>query len=92
MSKPIMAAMLSCSSTGLTDDEKRLFEKANPLGISLFSRNIANREQTQELIREIKETIGRNDLLIAVDQEGGRFDAWPNRSFAAMRRPSPWEA
>ena len=27
MSKPIMAAMLSCSSTGLTDDEKRLLKK-----------------------------------------------------------------
>lgn len=86
MSKPIMAAMLSCSSTGLTDDEKRLFEKANPLGISLFSRNITNREQTRELIREIKETIGRNDLLIAVDQEGGRVRrlAEPEfRSYAA---------
>ncbi|MFR8207322.1 MAG: glycoside hydrolase family 3 N-terminal domain-containing protein [Alphaproteobacteria bacterium] len=56
------------------------------MGISLFSRNIANREQTRELIREIKETIGRNDLLIAVDQEGGRVRrlAEPEfRSYAA---------
>ena len=72
MERPILAAMLSCSSTCLSDDEKRLFSKYNPLGISLFARNIANAEQIKNLVQEIKETIGRDDVLIAVDQEGGR--------------------
>ena len=72
MTKPILATMLSCSGTSLTDDEKRLFSNANPLGISLFGRNIANPQQLQQLCQEIKNTIGREDVLIAIDQEGGR--------------------
>lgn len=72
MSRPIMAAMLSCQTTRLTETEKRLFAKANPLGITLFARNIENKRQLQKLVQEIKETVGRSDVLIAVDQEGGR--------------------
>lgn len=64
--------MLSCSSTALTDDEKRLLEKYNPLGISLFSSNIQNKAQLRKLSDEIKSVIGRDNVLIAVDQEGGR--------------------
>lgn len=72
MSSPIMAALLSCQTTELTEAEKRLFSKSNPLGVTLFARNIQNKAQTQNLIKQIKETIGRSDVLIAVDQEGGR--------------------
>lgn len=72
MEKPILAAMLSCSGQNLSDDEKRLFEKANPIGLSLFGRNIKDKNQIKTLVKEIKETIGRDDVLIAMDQEGGR--------------------
>ena len=72
MSAPIMAALLSCQTTSLTDAEKFLFARANPLGVTLFARNIANKSQLKHLIREIKEAVGREDVLIAVDQEGGR--------------------
>lgn len=70
--KPILRAMLSCSSTALTDDEKRLFAKYNPLGISLFARNIENKAQLRRLTDEIRSVVERDDILIAVDQEGGR--------------------
>ncbi len=72
MTKPIMAAILSCKETKLSDEEKEFFARSNPLGINIFARNIASKCQLQELIKEIKETIGREDVLIAVDQEGGR--------------------
>lgn len=72
MSKPILAAMLSCKTTVLTDAEKRLFEKYNPLGITLFSRNLENERQAEKLINDIKNSIARDDVLIAVDAEGGR--------------------
>ncbi len=72
MAKPILAAFLSCSGYCLTDEEKYLFEKNNPLGISLFARNIKTPQQIKSLTKEIRETIGRKDVLIAVDQEGGR--------------------
>lgn len=72
MEKPISAAMLSIASTRLNEEEKKLLEQANPLGVSLFARNIKDKEQLRLLTREIRETIGREDVLIAVDQEGGR--------------------
>lgn len=72
MTKPILPAILACQSTALSDAEKRFFAKTNPLGINLFGRNIENKAQIKNLVKEIKETIGRDDVLIAIDQEGGR--------------------
>lgn len=70
--KPILAAMLSVSGTVLTDNEKHLLEKSNPAGVTLFKRNIDSKEQVRLLVKSIKEIIGRDDVLIATDQEGGR--------------------
>ena len=72
MNKPICAAFLSCESDHLSDEEKYTLEKANPLGMALFARNIKSKTQLKNLIKEIRQTIGRQDVLIAVDQEGGR--------------------
>lgn len=72
MSKPVLAAMLSCAGLTLSDAEKRLFSKANPLGIILFARNLQNTAQVKHLTEEIKNVINRDDVLIAIDQEGGR--------------------
>ena len=72
MPKPVLSAMLSCSGLELTDAEKRIFAEFNPLGVTLFGRNIATPHQIKKLTAQIKEAIGRNDVLIAIDQEGGR--------------------
>ena len=72
MSKEIMPAILSCLGYELTDEEKYFFSRNNPLGINIFGRNIKNKDQLKKLIKEIKEVIGREDVLIAIDQEGGR--------------------
>ena len=40
MPKPVLSAMLSCSGLELTDAEKRIFAEFNPLGVTLFGRNI----------------------------------------------------
>ena len=72
MVKPILAAILSCQGTILTDEEKKLFAKYNPLGVTLFNRNINNIDQVKKLVEQIKNTINRDDVLIAIDEEGGR--------------------
>ncbi len=82
MTHPISAALLSCSGLELTDAEKRLFSKTNPIGICLFGRNIQSKEQVSSLCRQIKETIGREDVLIAIDQEGGRVRRLSGNPFA----------
>ena len=72
MNKPVLAAMLSISGTKLSDEEKKLFERFNPLGVTLFAKNVESKTQLKNLTKEIREVCDRNNILIAIDQEGGR--------------------
>lgn len=63
--------ILSCSGLTLTDDEKRLFGRANPLGFILFKRNIDTPDQLRALVKDLRASIGR-ECPILIDQEGGR--------------------
>ncbi|MCH8544748.1 MAG: beta-N-acetylhexosaminidase [Alcanivorax sp.] len=62
--------MLDIAGTSLDDTDRTLL--ANPLvgGLILFARNIRDRAQLCALTAEIRAL--RPDMLIAVDQEGGR--------------------
>ena len=62
--------MLDLDSTSLTQEENELLLNPHVGGVILFARNISSRDQVQELCREMK-TLNPN-LLIAIDQEGGR--------------------
>ncbi len=70
--QPTLAAMVSVSGLSLTDKEKYLLSTYQPMGVTLFKRNIDTPEQVKSLVQSIKEVIGRPDVLIGVDQEGGR--------------------
>lgn len=70
--KPIKAAIISLAGTTLSDEEKFLLEHENPVGVSLFDRNIQSPAQLTALTKEIKKVVGRNDILLSIDQEGGR--------------------
>ncbi len=63
--------ILACEGTTLTDDEKRLFAQAQPLGFILFKRNIEDRAQLSALVKSLRESVGR-DCPVMIDQEGGR--------------------
>ncbi|MBQ8480909.1 MAG: glycoside hydrolase family 3 protein [Alphaproteobacteria bacterium] len=85
--KAILPAFLSCQGMRLSADEKSLFSEYNPLGICLFSRfcnNIFDKKQVSALIGDIKEAIGRDNVLIAVDQEGGRVRRLLEPEFTAV--------
>jgi beta-N-acetylhexosaminidase len=89
--KAILPAFLSVQGTELTDAEKRLFAEYNPLGVCLFAigcANVENKIQLQNLVKQIKETIGREDVLIAVDQEGGRVRRLPEPEWTAVASQS----
>ncbi len=89
MEKPILPAFLSVQGDTLSDDEKRLFEKYNPLGVCLFAykcQNVKSRGQLKSLCKQIKEAIGRDDVLIAVDQEGGRVRRLCEPEFSPLAR------
>jgi beta-N-acetylhexosaminidase len=56
----------------LSDEEQRFVRAAEPAGLILFARNCAAADQIQELVADFKAAAGRDDLLVLVDQEGGR--------------------
>ena len=63
--------MFDLSSIELTQEERDMLKHPGAGGVILFSRNFESPEQIQELIQQIHR-VRRPELLIAVDQEGGR--------------------
>ncbi len=70
--KPPRAMILGVSGVSLTDAEKSFFRYANPFGFILFQRNCVNPQQTKQLIKELRECVGRPQAPVLIDQEGGR--------------------
>lgn len=62
--------MLDVESTILSDAEREQLSHPMIGGLILFSRNYTNRSQLIQLVQSIRAV--RADILIAVDQEGGR--------------------
>lgn len=67
----------------LTPDERAFFAEAEPAGYILFKRNIVDRAQLRALTDDLRSLHGRDDLLIMIDQEGGRVTrmqgpVWPS--------------
>ena len=72
-----MRAGLSSFITGLSgqrmsDGEKRFVADARPCGLILFKRNCHTPGQIRALISDFMNAVGDDELIIAIDQEGGR--------------------
>ena len=62
--------MLDVEGLQLTDDERHLLGRSEVGGVILFSRNYKDPQQLAQLVSEIRRC--NSQLLLAVDQEGGR--------------------
>ena len=71
-SREPLAAILGCAGPALTPAERAFFRDADPLGFILFQRNCAHPDQLRALVAELRETVGRGDAPVLIDQEGGR--------------------
>lgn len=74
-------AIFGLTGTVLTDEERGFFREADPAGYILFGRNIETCEQLRALTDDLRAIQGR-DVLISIDQEGGRVQRmkapnWP---------------
>lgn len=67
------AVIFGCSGPVLSDEEKAFFERVNPLGFILFERNCMDPSQLKNLVKDLKTCVGRDDLPILIDREGGRI-------------------
>lgn len=66
------AVIFGCARTSLSAEEKSFFSKTNPLGFILFARNCETPEQVKQLVSDLRQSIGRADAPVLIDQEGGR--------------------
>jgi len=67
-----LAVLFGCSGPALTDDERALFQDADPTGFILFRRNVESPDQVTRLTAQLRDCTGRPDAPILIDQEGGR--------------------
>ena len=75
-------AIFGLSATTLSADERAFFREADPVGYIVFGRNVESREQLRRLTDDLRAVHGRDQLLITIDQEGGRVQrmkppVWP---------------
>ncbi|MDP7242264.1 MAG: beta-N-acetylhexosaminidase [Rhodospirillales bacterium] len=70
--RPPRAMILGCCGPELNETERRFFADANPLGFILFARNCIDPGQLRALVGALRESVGRADAPILIDQEGGR--------------------
>ncbi|MGY8991715.1 MAG: beta-N-acetylhexosaminidase [Rhodospirillales bacterium] len=68
----IAPAVLGCAGLTLSADEKSFFRDANPLGFILFARNCDAPDQVHGLVDALRDSVGRTDAPVLIDQEGGR--------------------
>ena len=69
MTKPVI---FGCEGPALSASERQFFRDADPLGFILFARNCEAPPQIKRLVAELRESVGRADAPILIDQEGGR--------------------
>lgn len=72
----IGALMLDIEGTSLNQEDEKLLRAEQVGGLILFGRNIDNPAQVRQLTDSIRQV--RPDILIAVDQEGGRVQRLRN--------------
>ena len=66
------AFICGLKGTELSEEEVSFLRDASPWGVVLFARNFDNPEQMRRLCRTVRETLGRDNAPILIDQEGGR--------------------
>lgn len=66
------ALIVGVAGTQLSRDEAQFLKDARPVGFILFARNLKDHAQIRALISDVRAAVGADDLLILIDQEGGR--------------------
>ena len=92
------ACILGCSGPILSAEETAFFRDVRPWGFILFRRNVVTPDQVRALVVALRETVGRPDAPVMIDQEGGRVQRlgpphWPiyppGRVYGALRTNDP---
>ncbi len=76
------AFITGVSGLALSDEERAFLREQRPWGFILFKRNIDNPAQVISLVEDLRNSVGRSDAPVLIDQEGGRVQRlgpphWP---------------
>jgi beta-N-acetylhexosaminidase len=76
------ALITDVSGPVLTGPERAFLAQAQPWGLILFARNIVEPDQVRRLVADCRDALGRADVPVLIDQEGGRVQRlgpphWP---------------
>ena len=91
--RPLGAFIMGCAGLALSADETDFIRDRRPAGLILFSRNCASQTQVRRLTDSFRAALGEQDVLVLIDQEGGRVqrlrpphwrDLPPARAFGAL--------
>jgi beta-N-acetylhexosaminidase len=79
---PSRAFITGVSGPELTASERDFLRAERPWGFILFKRNVDSPAQVTRLAAELRETVGKPDAPVLIDQEGGRVQRlgpphWP---------------
>ena len=94
----VRAVIFGCDGHELSAAEREFFRAANPWGFILFHRNCGSPDQLRRLTVQLRESVGRDNAPILIDQEGGRVqrlrgEHWRQRpapaAFGAVNRQDP---
>lgn len=65
-------AIFGLEGKRLSGFERAFLKEAQPFGVILFARNVETPDQVRRLTDEAREAIGHGDVVVFIDQEGGR--------------------
>jgi beta-N-acetylhexosaminidase len=66
------AMILGAMGSELTPDEIALYRDERPWGFILFARNCLETSQIMDLVAAMRDSVGRPNAPVLIDQEGGR--------------------
>jgi beta-N-acetylhexosaminidase len=66
------AVILGCAGKSLSADEASFYRGERPWGFILFARNIGEPAEISDLVAGLRDSVGRPDAPVFIDQEGGR--------------------
>lgn len=67
----LRAIIVDAAGTELSAEERDLFAAEKPAGFILFKRNCVSKQQVADLVTAVRAAVGRADLPVLIDQEGG---------------------
>src|SRR5919197_548260 len=66
------AVILGCAGKARSADERAFYRDERPWGFILFARNIGEPSEIADLVASLRDSVGRPDAPVFIDQEGGR--------------------